>query len=488
MSTRKSKAPFPTIIEALEDRQLLGRNFPELTTWRSWLVFLKALFALPMSSEDLEIFTLYTGRKQAPDSPVWEAWLIVGRRGGKSIIAALNAVFLAFFRDYSKVLSNGERGIVMVIAQDRRQARVIFRYVMALIDNVPMLSSMVSRRGKEAIHLNNGISIEIHTCSFRSVRGYTVVAAICDEIAFWRDETSANPDEEIISSIKPGMATIPDSLLLCISSPYARRGALWKTYKRYFGKDDDRVLVWQAPTEAMNPTVDLEFIAEAYDEDESSASSEYGAAFRRDIESFVSIEAVEACVVPERRVLPPGKGVRYFAFVDPSGGSQDSMTLSLAHRDQEEGFAVLDLVLERRPPFSPEDVVEEFCSTLEQYGVSSVVGDRYGGEWPREQFRKHGVSYEPSELSKSDIYRELLPLINSGKVELLDDRRLISQLVQLERRTSRSGKDTIDHAPGARDDLANAAAGALLLASKHMGNMTIPLDSELRRPSPFANN
>jgi hypothetical protein len=123
---------------------------------------------------------------------------------------------------------------------------------------------------------------------------------------------------------------------------------------------------------------------------------------------------------------------------------------------------VLDCLLERRPPFSPESVVEEFAAVLAEYKIGSVVGDRYAGEWPREQFQKRGISYEPSEAPKSDIYRELLPLLNSGKVELLDNRKLVAQLTSLERRTSRAGKDSIDHAPGAHDDLANAAAGALV--------------------------
>jgi hypothetical protein len=86
-----------------------------------------------------------------------------------------------------------------------------------------------------------------------------------------------------------------------------------------------------------------------------------------------------------------------------------------------------------------------------------------------EQFKKRGVNYEPAEKTKSDIYASLLPLINSTAIDLLDNERLTAQLVQLERRTSRGGRDSIDHAPGAHDDLANAAAGALVTAFKEPG-------------------
>jgi hypothetical protein len=110
-------------------------------------------------------------------------------------------------------------------------------------------------------------------------------------------------------------------------------------------------------------------------------------------------------------------------------------------------------------------VVEDFCTTLASYRIGLVHGDRYAGEWPREQFLKRKVEYKPSERVKSDIYRDALPLLNSGRVQLLDNKRLITQLHGLERRTARGGKDSIDHGPGRHDDVANAAAGALVLAS-----------------------
>ena len=155
----------------------------------------------------------------------------------------------------------------------------------------------------------------------------------------------------------------------------------------------------------------------------------------------------------------------YAAFCDPAGGSgADSMTLALAHLEVRDGrtVGVLDAVRERRPPFSPTEVVQEFAALLAQYRVTRVVGDAYAGAWPSEAFRQHGVTYERSPAPKSDLYRELLPHLNSGRVELLDDARLLNQLANLERRTARGGRDSIDHGPGAHDDLANAAAGALV--------------------------
>jgi hypothetical protein len=140
------------------------------------------------------------------------------------------------------------------------------------------------------------------------------------------------------------------------------------------------------------------------------------------------------------------------------------MTLAVAHRERD-GKAVLDCVREVKPPFSPETVVSEFARVLKSYGLTRATSDRYGGEWPREVFRKHGITVEPSERSKSEIYVEVLPLVNAKRSELLDHPKLAAQLCGLERRTGRgTGRDSIDHGPGQHDDVANAAAGALVLA------------------------
>jgi hypothetical protein len=147
--------------------------------------------------------------------------------------------------------------------------------------------------------------------------------------------------------------------------------------------------------------------------------------------------------------------------VDPSGGSADSFTLAVGHMEAD-GTAVLDCIREVRPPFSPDAVVEEFAALLKSYRVARVHGDAYAGMWPRERFSTHGITYEVSTKNKSAIYLEFLPALNGQRVRLLDIPRLISQLVTLERRTARGGKDSIDHEQGAHDDVANAACGCLV--------------------------
>jgi Terminase large subunit, T4likevirus-type, N-terminal len=454
-----------SILDAIGDRRLFGSAFKDMSTWQAWLVFLAGLFALPMSEADAEVWRACTGRAGLPDQPFREAWLVCGRRSGKSFVMALVAVFLACFRDYGAFLAVGEKATIMIIAADKKQARVVLRFVRGLL-SAPVLAARVVSDTVESIELEGDVVLEVITAS-NAVRGYTVGACLCDELAFWPADEASTSGAEVIAAIRPTMLTVPNSLLICASSPYARRGPLWDSYRKYFGKDDAPVLVWQAPTLTMNPSVPQREIDAAYEADPASAAAEFGAEFRTDVESFVSREIVEACVAVGVHERPPMADIFYSAFTDPSGGSSDAMTLAVAHK---EGDAVIiDALRARQPPFSPDGVVSEFAALLKSYRVSKVSGDRYAGEWPRERFKAHDIDYEPAEKPKSDLYRDLLPLLNAKRIDLLDDQKLQTQLVGLERRTARSGKDSIDHAPNGHDDTVNAVAGAADLLATGSG-------------------
>jgi hypothetical protein len=175
--------------------------------------------------------------------------VVVGRRGAKSRTLSLLAVLLATFKDYSTHLAPGEKVTVGLIAADRAQARILMRYVTGLLRAVPMLAEMVEEKSADTVALSNRVVIEVRTASFRTTRGYSYAAVLCDEVAFWRgdDDSSANPDSEILRAIRPGLSSIPGSMLVLASSPYRRTGALWESYQRHYGRDEARTLVWQAP-------------------------------------------------------------------------------------------------------------------------------------------------------------------------------------------------------------------------------------------------
>jgi hypothetical protein len=453
----------PSIIETVEDPEIWGRQFRKRRSWDQWFTLVKALFGLPLGESELAFFRECTGRENAPTARAREGWLIVGRRGGKSRILSLIAAYLATFVDWSPFLAPGERGVITVLASDRRQCRTIMNYLRAFLLETPLLEQMVIRDTPDEIELTNGLLIEVVTCSFKSVRGRTVIAALCDEAAFWADENGANPASEVIAALRPAMATIPGSVLLVASSPYARRGPLYDAWRRYYAQEGS-ILVWKAATWQMNPSLSREsaVIAEAFEADPASAEAEYGAEFRRDIESLVDPAVVQAAVAPGRAELEPNSANFYFGFADAAGGSGgDSFTACVCHLDRVTKRIVIDAVREKHPPFSPESTIKDVAEFFALYRVSKISLDRYAGDFPSEQFRKHGISCTPCEKPKSDLYKEFIAPLNSGKLELLDNPRLIKQLVALERRTARGGRESIDHPPGQHDDVINAVAGAV---------------------------
>lgn len=464
--------PLVPLRKALSDPNLLGTALPG-DSWLTWRAVLLAAMGEPLTDEELAAFRAVTGRDAAPISRCDELIGIVGRRGGKSRAVAVLATYLATLCDYSDVLVPGEHGLLLCVAPDLKQAAIVHGYIEGILTTSPVLRPLLAHSSRSTLSLTSGIDVETRAASFRRLRGVTCVAAIADESCFWySDEHSANRDSEILQAIRPALATTR-GLLAIISTPYARRGVTWEAFSRDYGPaGDPSILVATGASRTFNPSLSERVIARAYERDPVAAAAEFGGEWRADIAAFLTREAVAACVDQGVRERPYSERFRYCAVVDPSGGSNDSFTLAISHLEADR--PMLDLLREVRPPFSPESVVAEFCETLAAYRVKRVQGDRYAGEWPREQFRKRGVRYDPADKTASQLFLELLPLINGVRVGLLDHQRLVDQLIGLERRTSfGTGRDTVGHAPGAHDDVANAAAGALVYATAKKAQLRV---------------
>jgi hypothetical protein len=448
-----------SINDLMTDPDLFGDQFGG-ESWAPWRTLLAGFYGLSLDDQELQLFRRITALPEPSHELLFELWLAVGRRGGKSQIAALVAVYEAAFKDYTDRLSPGEVATVMVLAQDRKQARTVMRYVSGLLHSNPMLERLILREQQESIELTNRTIIEVQTASFRSVRGYSVACVIADEIAFWRSDESANPDTEIINALRPAMGTL-NGKLIALSSPYAKRGALWEIYRRHYGKPGS-VLVAQAPTLTMNPTLPGRIVAEAMERDPETARAEYLAEFRSDLETFLVREVVDAAVRSGPLELAYDRQHRYFGFADPAGGGADEFCLAIGHKEGDN--TIVDLVRARRG--IPAEIAAGFAELLKSYGIRKITGDRYAGSWPGDEFAKHDVKYNPSEKPKSSLYLDLLPSLNSGRVELPPDDRLLHQLIGLERRTARGGRDSIDHPRGGHDDRANVVAGLVSIAKK----------------------
>lgn len=302
--------PAKTILDALDDERLFKPWFRG-ESWSNWRTVLKAAYGLPLTADETVFFKSIAGDREAPDRPVRELWIVAGRRAGKDAIASAIAAFSASLFDQQDRLRRGERGSIACIACDRAQSRIILDYVKAFFADIPMLNALVSRWTAIGVQLRNSIDIEIATNNFKSVRGRPFALVVLDECAFYASETSATPDLELYKAIVPGMATLPNSMIVGISTPWRRAGLLYQKYKAHFGRDGD-VLVIQAPSLTLNPTLDPAIVARALESDPAAARSEWLAEFRSDIGSWLDVATIENAVDVGVTVRPPVLGGKIF--------------------------------------------------------------------------------------------------------------------------------------------------------------------------------
>jgi hypothetical protein len=453
-----------TIIEAIADRHLFGALsvFRELASWRAWLVFLRAAYGLPLSDEDRACFQQHTGRSEYQPPPGgWpEVVCVVGRQSGKTRIAATVAAFEAATAAQE---SDGTELYGLLIAQDQRASvRTVFRYVRAPFDRVPMLAQVLTNSTADTLTLSNGCTVAAYPARPAAVRGLRARVVVLDELAFYRSSDNLPTDAEMLRAVRPCLATTGGKLFI-LSSPYAQCGALYDLHRKHYGRDDSPVLVWQASAPQMNPTLSRDYIARMAQDDPEGYRSEVLGEFRAGVSTFLDPETVAASVETGVRERPPMPGIAYVAFDDPASGSgADAWTKAIAHRDRDR--VVLDVLRTWSPPFNPSGVIAESAALSKAYGLHATTGDRYAPGFVLEGFRAHGITYAPSGQDRSALYLELLPLLNAGRVRLLDLPDLLRELRGLERRRGAAGRDRVDHAPGQHDDRANAAAGGLVLA------------------------
>lgn len=448
------------IIECLNDENILQPYIgDDQASWHNWFAALRCVYGLPIAKKRRDLVRQCTGRDPLlmPDQGFSEALFLTGRRSGKSRMAAVIAAFEAAMAGGDAKLAKGERGVVAVCAPTKQQARVVKSYIRGCFES-RLLEPLVLIDTQEGFNLSNQVKIQVLAGDWRTIRGYTMLAAIVDEAAFfgYDAESKVKSDSELMRAIKPGLATTGGKLI-AISSPYARKGWCYSTHQRNFGNDKGKTLVWNCPSRTMNPKLPQAVVDDALAEDLQAAKAEYLGEFRDDVSSYLDRELIERLVVRGRDSLLHNPRLHYSAFADLSGGRSDSAALCIAHMEGPK--VVVDCLYVWAAPFNPHQVVMNMAKILRRHDLRRVVGDNYAAEFVSRAFEAEGISYRQSDKPKSELYGELLPRLCSGEIELPDNDSLVNQLAGLERRTRSGGRDVIDHPPGGHDDLANAVAG-----------------------------
>lgn len=425
-------------------------------SWRPWRVFIASVNGEPLTAEDLATFQRHTGRTAPRVGGYPEAVCVVGVQSGKTRIAAVLADHAAL---------TGEPGThALLVSQDHRAAmRALLRYARQPFETIDAFRAEVARDTADSLDLKRGTTLSAYPCRPSAIRGLRASIVAVDELAFFQSSDGRPTDVEMLRAARGRVATTGGKLVV-LSSPYAATGALYELHRKHYAREDSAILVWQAASPDMNPTLPADYLRRMADDDPEAYRSEVLGEFRSGVTAFLDPALLAYSVANGVHEVAPRTGVAYVAFADAASGSgKDAFTVAVAHSEGER--VLLDCCRAWEPPFNPSGVIAEVADVLRSYRVGTVTGDRYAAGFVQEGFRANSITYRSSERDRSALFLELLPLVNSGRAVLLDDKDLLRELRGLERRRGTSGRDRIDHAPGQHDDRANAAAGAVVLAA-----------------------
>ncbi len=465
--------PLITLSRALTDDALFGKTFSAPSFW-PWRTLSKVIDGIALTEpREIELFMQCTGRTQLPIQPVRRLILLAGRRAGKDRFMSAVAVWrAALCTDWRKHISAGEQAVVILLGADKKQAAILRRYCEGLLQ-AALLAQEITRSTGDVTEFRHGSSLEIATNDARLVRGRSAIAVLGSECCHWRtDEHAVSSDEEVVGAAEPSMAMCPDGGLLMLGSSVHRKvGYMYRQYKRLHGNEDVEDLCWSAPSTLMNPCLPQHVIDRALEQDAAKARAEYQNVWREDLSDFIPIDVIDAATdwgVSERPPSP-NRSIKYIAWADAAGGTgKDSFALAIAHKETKDRIAVLDHVRERKPRFVAAAVVAEFAKILRPYRITEVHGDAFGSGFHADAWASHGIKFKPAERTTSENYLALLPLLTQpGRTRLLHDHTLRNQLAGLERRAHAGDRESVSHpfTQSAHDDVAAAAAGALVLAA-----------------------
>ena len=452
---------------ALRDASLLGAALGDPASWSAWLAILRAAFGLNLTDQQREVFCTVAGGRDPPSRKVRELWAVVGRRSGKTRMAAAISAYIAAIEQHR--LAPGEIGYVLLLSASKAQASVAFNYVVGFLQASPILRQQINVVTQDEVRLKGNIVIGVHSGSYRTIRGRSLLAVVGDETSYWRSEDSAQPDVEIFRACAPALAA-SGGIWVGISSGWQKRGLLYDKWREHFGQpNDDDVLVIQAASDQLNPTLDPVMIAKAQAADPEAALSEWQGGFRSSITGFLSDADIDSAIMHGRPAeLPPQSSLYYRAFTDASAGRGAAYTFAIGHR--ESGKYIVDVIRGTHKTFDPQATTEAYAKLCKQYRVQTVVGDAYGGAWVEQAWTRCGIAYKRSALAKSTLYLETAPLWARGLIGIPEHPRLLKELRLLERHVHQSGRDSVGPALHGTDDYANAVAGCVQVLASYLGS------------------
>jgi hypothetical protein len=461
----------PNIIQALNDPDILGCLGMTGPSWNTAHVIMRAGYGLTLMPDEVELFRQTTGLEEYnPPKGGWgRVVIIAGRQSGKSRIGAAVAAYESIFPT-----AGGSNLRTVLVAQDQESLKgVLFAYVKEPFESgAPLESELSGNITATMIPLNTGVVIRAYPCSSKAVRGPRAQVVILDEWAFYRSSTGEALERKVDEATRFSLLTTNGKQWI-ISSPYDTESELHKLHEQYYGVPNDHTLIFQVPTEVMNPTISADTLAKLRAQDPDAAEAELDAKFRKGVSALFDMTNVQACVDTNRTERAPADDVsQYFAFVDCASGTKtdlDNYAVAIAHADRKTRKVIIDAVRYWKPPYDPKTVTKEVAAFVKTYRVNTVHGDKVALGFIGGEFRDSNITYtvtEGTEQTASSLILNLLPMVNARGVVLLDQPDVLSEFRTVKRVLRAGGLDRTDHPRGTHDDALVCISGAAYFAYK----------------------
>lgn len=456
---------------------------------------------------EVEIYKFMTGRPYVLNKDEDSATiinminLVVGRRGGKTTLSAMLAIYCAITTNWRPYLKKTPTAHVLILSHSRDFSDEVLDLIRTLIEDSPILTRLINKRMKNTASTMNlvmpfvvdgkiqksRVTIKVGAASKKTTRGTAACAVLCDEIAYWNlDENLKETDAEILKAVRPNMKQFGrKALMIKLSSPGIKQGVLYNEYNRWVdGTLPSNYVVFKAPSWIWNNILpDQEFIDE-WVLDPDGFDTEYRANFVDSLSNFILPEFVDMAVMKGVTYLAPEEGKRekmvYKAAID-AAFKGDHFTFSVVGYT---GHRITQYISKgwqgtKKAPVKASEVAQYIRQICREFDIPTVAADQYAFNPLREIFEKYGVTLEEYTFNptfKKKIYFNLKKLVHSQQIDLLDNETQTKEIKELVVEQTNGGNFRIGHPSGGSDDYSDSAAIASFLVTEEVGGANLKVN------------
>lgn len=366
---------------------------------------------------------------------------VCGARGGKSyVLGSLRLLHLALTVPLT-TLAPGELAVALIVAPDMRLAHQVLRYALGAAEAVPEIKAMITANRADGFTLRrpDGRTVSIEclpaTRGGSAVRGRSLVGALLDESAFFRDEGYQINDAELYRAVAPRV--LRGGQVIVASTPWAEAGLLFDFYRRNFGTPTDAICA-HAPTLLLRDDEHTRlYVQRERARDPANASREFDAEFMPSgTGTFFDSRAIKGST-DEALVLPVKRDPNWYVSIGADFGFRsDSSALVVVQRSPDLFIVsdVVELIPGRDKPLVPGEVVRDFAGVVQRYQADYIVADGHYRESIAEHLNAYSLALNDAPdgaLGKSETHQVVRALLHEGKLRLPNHDRLLRQLHEL---------------------------------------------------------